>query len=261
MTGWARLTSADAAAGAPHWVRAWSDALPFATGSFDAVVCKGALDHFDRPDWPCQMCVCTDMATCCSRSRTSARWPAARPTRDAVAQRLRGGPAPRRRPYDVRRITSRDTTRSAALAGRTAARLAGGGGSRCVGFAGLDEERRALAECFAQPRSQDRLDRARLPALADVIRGRTGRAARAPPLPSRARDCSFESDARARCTRSGSSGFLGAKLAEGERGSPGLRRRSSMRKAARRAREPAREHTQGSTARCMMSIGPGSRVP
>src|SRR5262245_26295530 len=33
----------------PHFVRAWSDALPFASGSFDAVVCKGSLDHFDRP--------------------------------------------------------------------------------------------------------------------------------------------------------------------------------------------------------------------
>jgi SAM-dependent methyltransferase len=31
-------------------VRGWSDALPFATGSFDASVCKGALDHFDRPE-------------------------------------------------------------------------------------------------------------------------------------------------------------------------------------------------------------------
>jgi SAM-dependent methyltransferase len=30
-------------------VRAWADALPFATGSFDAVYCKGALDHFDTP--------------------------------------------------------------------------------------------------------------------------------------------------------------------------------------------------------------------
>jgi SAM-dependent methyltransferase len=30
-------------------VRAWSDALPFASGSFDAVICKGSLDHFDRP--------------------------------------------------------------------------------------------------------------------------------------------------------------------------------------------------------------------
>jgi SAM-dependent methyltransferase len=36
--------------GAPRWVRAWSDALPFADASFDAVVCKGALDHFDRPE-------------------------------------------------------------------------------------------------------------------------------------------------------------------------------------------------------------------
>jgi SAM-dependent methyltransferase len=31
------------------WVRSWSDALPFASGSFDAVICKGAIDHFDRP--------------------------------------------------------------------------------------------------------------------------------------------------------------------------------------------------------------------
>ena len=33
----------------PIRVRAWSDALPFASGSFDAVFCKGSLDHFDRP--------------------------------------------------------------------------------------------------------------------------------------------------------------------------------------------------------------------
>jgi len=33
----------------PVWVRAWSDALPFASASFDAVICKGSLDHFDRP--------------------------------------------------------------------------------------------------------------------------------------------------------------------------------------------------------------------
>ena len=30
-------------------MRGWADALPFATGSFDAVLCKGALDHFDTP--------------------------------------------------------------------------------------------------------------------------------------------------------------------------------------------------------------------
>ena len=50
MTGWARLTSAKSDEPPPHWVRAWSDALPFAGDSFDAVVCKGALDHFDRPE-------------------------------------------------------------------------------------------------------------------------------------------------------------------------------------------------------------------
>jgi SAM-dependent methyltransferase len=50
MTGWARLVSAEKKTTAPHWVRAWSDALPFADASFDAVVCKGALDHFDRPE-------------------------------------------------------------------------------------------------------------------------------------------------------------------------------------------------------------------
>ncbi len=34
----------------PDWVQGWSDRLPFATGSFDAVICKGALDHFDQPE-------------------------------------------------------------------------------------------------------------------------------------------------------------------------------------------------------------------
>jgi SAM-dependent methyltransferase len=34
---------------APLWVRAWSEALPFADASVDAAFCKGALDHFDDP--------------------------------------------------------------------------------------------------------------------------------------------------------------------------------------------------------------------
>jgi SAM-dependent methyltransferase len=50
MTGWARLVSEKHTGEAPRFVRAWSDALPFADASFDAVVCKGALDHFDRPE-------------------------------------------------------------------------------------------------------------------------------------------------------------------------------------------------------------------
>jgi SAM-dependent methyltransferase len=50
MSAWARLKSAEAEGLVPDWVRGWSDALPFATGSFDASLCKGALDHFDRPE-------------------------------------------------------------------------------------------------------------------------------------------------------------------------------------------------------------------
>jgi SAM-dependent methyltransferase len=49
MSGLARLLDEKAPPPLPCWVRGWSDALPFASGSFDAVVCKGAIDHFDRP--------------------------------------------------------------------------------------------------------------------------------------------------------------------------------------------------------------------
>ncbi len=53
MTAWARLVSEKNEAGAvtlPCWVRGWSDALPFRAASFDAAICKGAIDHFDRPE-------------------------------------------------------------------------------------------------------------------------------------------------------------------------------------------------------------------
>ena len=50
MTAWAKLVSAKASGRLPTWVRGWSDALPFAAGSFDAAICKGAIDHFDRPE-------------------------------------------------------------------------------------------------------------------------------------------------------------------------------------------------------------------
>ncbi len=33
-----------------RWVQCWADRLPFATGSFDACICKGAMDHFDTPE-------------------------------------------------------------------------------------------------------------------------------------------------------------------------------------------------------------------
>ncbi len=50
MSAWAKLVSAKATGRIPSWVRGWSDALPFAAGSFDAAICKGAIDHFDRPE-------------------------------------------------------------------------------------------------------------------------------------------------------------------------------------------------------------------
>ena len=50
MTGMAQLLADRSGAPWPTWVRGWSDALPFATGSFDAAFCKGAIDHFDQPE-------------------------------------------------------------------------------------------------------------------------------------------------------------------------------------------------------------------
>lgn len=46
MMGWA---AAQPGADAVWWVRGLAEELPFATGSFDAVLCKGALDHFMAP--------------------------------------------------------------------------------------------------------------------------------------------------------------------------------------------------------------------
>lgn len=49
MSQLARLAAAPGNAPGPAFVRGWGDALPFVEGCFDAVVCKGSLDHFDRP--------------------------------------------------------------------------------------------------------------------------------------------------------------------------------------------------------------------
>lgn len=49
MSQLARVTAASGNGPTPAFVRGWGDSLPFATASFDAVVCKGSLDHFDRP--------------------------------------------------------------------------------------------------------------------------------------------------------------------------------------------------------------------
>jgi SAM-dependent methyltransferase len=50
MIGLAELQAAKCEGALPAWVRCWSDDLPFADDSFDAALCKGALDHFDRPE-------------------------------------------------------------------------------------------------------------------------------------------------------------------------------------------------------------------
>ncbi|HVP30466.1 MAG TPA: methyltransferase domain-containing protein [Myxococcota bacterium] len=55
MLGWARLVDArereEGRPGPrPRWVQAWGHRLPFADASFDAALCKGALDHFDQPE-------------------------------------------------------------------------------------------------------------------------------------------------------------------------------------------------------------------
>lgn len=49
MSALARLQDAERGGVAPLHVRGWADGLPFASGSFDAVFCKGAIDHFDAP--------------------------------------------------------------------------------------------------------------------------------------------------------------------------------------------------------------------
>lgn len=51
MLGLARLCEEKQPASAPRarFVQAWGDVLPFADGVFDAALCKGSLDHFDRP--------------------------------------------------------------------------------------------------------------------------------------------------------------------------------------------------------------------
>jgi SAM-dependent methyltransferase len=49
MTALAAMASEKREGPLPQWLRAWSDSLPFADESFDGVICKGAIDHFDRP--------------------------------------------------------------------------------------------------------------------------------------------------------------------------------------------------------------------
>lgn len=49
MSALSRLQAQKFLASQPCWLRGWADSLPFASANFDAVICKGALDHFDQP--------------------------------------------------------------------------------------------------------------------------------------------------------------------------------------------------------------------
>jgi SAM-dependent methyltransferase len=49
MSALARMIDEDETGACPVHVRGWGNALPFADDSFDASLCKGALDHFDAP--------------------------------------------------------------------------------------------------------------------------------------------------------------------------------------------------------------------
>jgi SAM-dependent methyltransferase len=49
MSALACLQDAESSGPRPAQLRGWADGLPFADASFDAVFCKGALDHFDTP--------------------------------------------------------------------------------------------------------------------------------------------------------------------------------------------------------------------
>ena len=49
MSALARVQAENVEDQKPLWIRSWGDSLPFADDSFDGVICKGALDHFDRP--------------------------------------------------------------------------------------------------------------------------------------------------------------------------------------------------------------------
>jgi SAM-dependent methyltransferase len=49
MSALSRLQAQNPSAPRPSCLRGWADSLPFANASFDAVICKGALDHFDQP--------------------------------------------------------------------------------------------------------------------------------------------------------------------------------------------------------------------
>ncbi|MEM7411867.1 MAG: methyltransferase domain-containing protein [Myxococcota bacterium] len=105
MAALARLQDEEHDGPTPTQVRGWADGLPFADDSFDAVFCKGAIDHFDtprrairemarvtRPDGRVVLTIANFDSLACRIARAG----------DWFAERWRGTALPRgRRHYDV----------------------------------------------------------------------------------------------------------------------------------------------------------------
>jgi SAM-dependent methyltransferase len=107
MLGLTRLVDAQSPARASRagFVQAWGDALPFPDARFDAALCKGSLDHFDRPTAAiAEMARVTKPGGRVVLAIANYESAACRLARglDELRERWRGAPlAPGRRMYDV----------------------------------------------------------------------------------------------------------------------------------------------------------------
>lgn len=176
MSALARMQDAERVGPDPLHVRGWGDALPFADRSFDAVLCKGALDHFDAPlrgieemarvtrtDGHVVLAIANFDSLSCRLARGSDAW------REGVARRT----LPRgRRHYDVPHdhFTRYDLGLMREQAGRHLALEVVEGISMAWGIPAWSRAVTRLPAWLAQGAlaGLDALAR-RLPALADVV--------------------------------------------------------------------------------------------
>jgi ubiquinone/menaquinone biosynthesis C-methylase UbiE len=174
MTALARLSDdadPDPLRGGVVRVRAWSEALPFDSDSFDSAFCKGSLDHFDDPE----RCI-REMARV---TRAGGRVVLAVANFDSLAvsisralERLRRAPGRGRRHHDVPsdHFTRYDRALLHEQMGRFVAVDRTTGVSLLWGVPGWARLLHALGPRLAMPllRVGDRLARL-FPSLADVI--------------------------------------------------------------------------------------------
>ena len=181
MSALARLLAAERrrpglSAAEPLPVRGFSDALPFRSACFDAVVCKGSLDHFDAPE--------RALAEMARVTRPEGRVVLAVANFDSAACRLARArdafcevwlarpPRTGRRHYDVPHdhFTRYDLPLLREQLGRCLALESVSGVSLFWGLEGVDRWLAALPQALRRPLLQglDALAR-RLPGLADVV--------------------------------------------------------------------------------------------